>query len=962
MAARTTRPARVGFISATDASRTDDARLFGLLAVVVLAAFALRIWELAGQSFWWDEAYSALLAEKGPRAIYRELQTGDFHPPLHYLLTWAWLPLGGRSEFALRFLAVACGTLTVAIGCQLGRRLFGRIGAVAAALAFGLSPFLSYYSREARMYAPTALLAILALYLLHRALTDGRWRFWLAYALACLLGLYTFYYFVFVPVFGAVWTLAVAFRRREQLARWLASSALVTGGYLPWLPVLLGRNAVWDSGWASTSSPLKTIGWSWVSLTFGLPTLGLYEQPILAAALLGLALVLVGEVARRLIASHAAGGARGVAARLTGECGGQAAALPRRAGAPDPGLTPYLFALGAFVLPLCLIAAIAMVKPVYHPRYAIAVAPGLLLAFAGAISGSLGGGRVWSSVGVVAAALALAAAGYGQWNLATNPTYIRDDYRGAVAHIQSDPRDTDTIIYNVDPGFRYYYDGAAPAQFYPGAPYEEESIAQGLNAIAAGKTRLWYLRHFEAPTDPEGFVERQLDGHARKVEEGWYGSLRLSLYELPPTPAFATVEMAPASGDFGGKLRLTGFGLAAPEVAAGELVDVMLRWQVASTDADYGIWAGLADERGRLWGRVDHQPRDRDLRLSSRWKPGDAVTSRSPLPALIGTPPGEYGIVVGVYRLDNLRGLDLLDPGGRRRGQTLTVGRLRVLPGALGRETDPSLPIQLGAPLGTDVQLAVARIDTPRVSAGGEIRLTLLWRALAQPQAGRLFDLRAIGAGGQVLAESRTPLGDGLLASESWRDGELVRDQRALAVRADAPAGRATIQAALVTGEPARWVDVGTVDVDAVKRRFDEPEIAKRLDLDLGSQISLLGYRLEPTATKPGGTLKLTLYWRALTGGLPSYRVFTHVLDGESRILGQKDGEPRDWTHPTSAWVAGEVVDDVYEIEVQRDAPVGSYEVEIGIYDPRTGERLKVAGADGVERGDRVVLESIEVR
>ena len=52
-------------------------------------------------------------------------------------------------------------------------------------------------------------------------------------------------------------------------------------------------------------------------------------------------------------------------------------------------------------------------------------------------------------------------------------------------------------------------------------------------------------------------------------------------------------------------------------------------------------------------------------------------------------------------------------------------------------------------------------------------------------------------------------------------------------------------------------------------------------------------------------------------------------------------------TRPTTGWAAGEVIVDPYEIPVHPDAPPGRYVIEIGMYDPVTGERLPAFDGDG---------------
>ncbi len=143
------------------------------------------------------------------------------------------------------------------------------------------------------------------------------------------------------------------------------------------------------------------------------------------------------------------------------------------------------------------------------------------------------------------------------------------------------------------------------------------------------------------------------------------------------------------------------------------------------------------------------------------------------------------------------------------------------------------------------------------------------------------------------------------------------------------------------------------------KKLFSPPAIQHPLEVTLGGQIKFLGYDLERTGLKPGDTLRLTLYWRALAEMDQSYTVFTHLLDGDSRIWGQKDSVPVNGNYPTTDWREGEVVVDEYEIPVQTDAPAGEYKIEIGMYNATTGERLAVFASQGRRLPeDRILLET----
>lgn len=105
----------------------------------------------------------------------------------------------------------------------------------------------------------------------------------------------------------------------------------------------------------------------------------------------------------------------------------------------------------------------------------------------------------------------------------------------------------------------------------------------------------------------------------------------------------------------------------------------------------------------------------------------------------------------------------------------------------------------------------------------------------------------------------------------------------------------------------------------------------------------------------------MTLYWRALAEMGKDYTVFTHLIDEENRIWAQHDSQPQGGRHPTSRWFEGEVVIDQYELILAGDAPPGEYQIEVGMYNWASGERLALVDRNGNVIGDKVLLEKIKV-
>ena len=77
-----------------------------------MLAFALRVYRLPAQSLWYDEGVSWYLTRMSWPAL-TVWTANDIQPPLYYYLLWLWVRLAGSSEYALRFLSVFFGTLTL---------------------------------------------------------------------------------------------------------------------------------------------------------------------------------------------------------------------------------------------------------------------------------------------------------------------------------------------------------------------------------------------------------------------------------------------------------------------------------------------------------------------------------------------------------------------------------------------------------------------------------------------------------------------------------------------------------------------------------------------------------------------------------------------------------------------------------------------------------------------------------
>lgn len=122
---------------------------------------------------------------------------------------------------------------------------------------------------------------------------------------------------------------------------------------------------------------------------------------------------------------------------------------------------------------------------------------------------------------------------------------------------------------------------------------------------------------------------------------------------------------------------------------------------------------------------------------------------------------------------------------------------------------------------------------------------------------------------------------------------------------------------------------------------FGDPDEAGNISAENG-WIRLSGYGLLPE-TSPGSELLLALRWETLQTVDEDYHVFVHLLNQEGSRLAQRDGQPVQWTRPTSTWQPGEEIIDRYGLLLSPDLPHGDYTIAVGLYEPESGQRLPVS-------------------
>ncbi|MEJ2749753.1 MAG: glycosyltransferase family 39 protein, partial [Anaerolineae bacterium] len=590
-----------------------------VLVVVLLAAFALRIFRLDAQSLWWDEGISLHLATSSLAQIVTD-RAGNIHPPLYFFILKGWVSLVGVTPFAARYLSVLASLVQVAVVYAVSRRWFGRSLAVWLAVLFiAISPLAVIYAQETRVYAflPLVYLALLVLvWPLAQAESLPPCRLWWLIGIIEWIGLHLHYTTLFLVAFLNVWLLAVWLSRRRWLLlkQWLVTQTAVAAASLPWLIVLLAHRLAVQERVAIARYVTEPVNWQFLLAQIGVFHLtglpGALARPAVQVLTLvvfaGLLLLWLWRI--------------------------RDASLRRKG----------LHLLAFWLVPLSMALVIWQFRSFSHPRYLVIFTVGLLilLAYVMAPGGERHGrspiitGLSWVLGGSV---LAISLMGLNLYFF--DPAVAKDDMRG-VAHYLETAAAPDDLILVQDAGWalEFEYNGrtpitmpdiADPVEMWRRLGQETVQPRQIFTVMSATDSRDW-----------QGVIPFALEQAGSLVAIQQFDGLVVRQYAI--TQPVAPPQMAAVAANFG-DLQLVGAQVE-NDVAADTALTVALSWQVTGTVPRAYLDLRLLDvdnwplaHKNDLLLDISGQPTD-------QWPSGQIVTTYHILPIPPGTPPLTYAL------------------------------------------------------------------------------------------------------------------------------------------------------------------------------------------------------------------------------------------------------------------------------------------------------------------------------
>ena len=293
-------------------------------------------------------------------------------------------------------------------------------------------------------------------------------------------------------------------------------------------------------------------------------------------------------------------------------------------------------------------------------------------------------------------------------------------------------------------------------------------------------------------------------------------------------------------------------------------------------------------------------------------------------------------------------------------------------PPLLTAEQIAAIPHRLDLALGDKVDLLGYRLDCSEVRPGEDLALTLYWRARAPMDKDYSTFVHLLDQNEMKISQRDSYPGRGSFPTTLWRPGDAIADTYVITVPSNTfRPNRLQLEVGLYlldSGERLPVRDAQGRELGSSIRLGDvaipsdhKDGIANPVEFNFDNRIALVGYDLDRTALRPGETLRLSLFWKALAPLDQEYTAFAHILASDGALWAGKVGSPAASLPANSAWRKGQVLQSTWELALPPDTPPGDYYVDTGLYPAGTGQNLSVLDRWGHALDQRAILTRIRV-
>ena len=469
---------------------------------VVVASLLINLYFLYSQSIRLDEAQSIWVATKSVVTILK-INGQDVQVPFYTLLLHFWTQILGTDIVIARLLSWILFIWTLPFLYLLINRVANQATAILGTALFALSPFVLWYSQEARTYTLLTLLATANhYYFIELIESKGLKGIW-GYLITSILGIYSHYFFVFMLLSQVIYLFLRKFERSVNLTIvYVFIEASILNLFIPW------AYYVYTLGLASNTQPLipKPNSFNLLQIYFNF-VIGFQNQTIqsIIVSLWPLFLMIIFFVFTR---------------QLTVKL-----------------LRTDYFVMISF-LPVLLIFLISFYKPIFLPRYLIFVTPSLFTLLAWILINF--GRNVVSAVTVVIIGTMLLSLNF-QDRSQTTP--VKESYREVDRYLVDHATAHDIVAvsapFTVYP-IEYYYGGLARIDTIPHwdryieGPipfFTPNLLVSQLTTYAKIYNRIFLVLSYDQGY--QGVIENYMDHHYQRLSSvDFPAAIKVRVYQL----------------------------------------------------------------------------------------------------------------------------------------------------------------------------------------------------------------------------------------------------------------------------------------------------------------------------------------------------------------------------------------------------------------------------------------------
>jgi mannosyltransferase len=498
-------------------SASWQGHLTALIPVMTLY-LALAFYQIDNQSLWTDEIISLNFAVSAEpiSSVWFSSQC-----PLYYVLLRVWTKAAGTTELALRSLSAILGALAVSLIYAIGLKLFNRRTAAIAALLLATSPFFVWYSQEVRYINLMLATSLLATYSFYRAVSGGRFGWWVGYGTASILAVFSFVSVIFLFLAHGLYVL---WSRSgwTVLSKWIVCQLVTFILFTAWFGAVYGARL----GPEFTKAPISisvrhtptyemqrvvdlagTIPYTFLAFSAGFSLGPSVRELHVSRSLHSLVnhvptLVPVGILFASLFLFGLA--------RLREDRGA--------------GIFLLLW-LGVIIVGVFVLAAVTTFH-VYNIRYVATAFPAFILILAVGITGFR---RQPLQITILSGLLFVNGLSLAHYYF--NPRYAREDARSAAQYLESRAHPGDVILaVGSAAALRHYYKGSVLVVVADGRSTKNGLVVEHLRKLGTDD-RLWLVEIRPWEGDPKSTVKAALDNLARRSDDKKFPGVEIYSYQ-----------------------------------------------------------------------------------------------------------------------------------------------------------------------------------------------------------------------------------------------------------------------------------------------------------------------------------------------------------------------------------------------------------------------------------------------